>query len=137
MFHLVRFALSDQLTLGRLDCDGKLFWTVEKPWKNNEPFVSCIPAGDYEMVRRDSPKFGPNTWEVANVPGRSHILLHVGNYARDVVGCIAVGQTLRQDWQGVGSSRLAMQELQEITQGVEASKIRIEETALRDIFALH
>ena len=29
-----------------------------------------------------------------NVPDRSYILIHVGNWAKDVQGCIAVGKSL-------------------------------------------
>ena len=51
--------------------------TLEEAWVRNTPNISCIPPGMYTCRRVDSPKFG-DTFEVADVPGRSHILFHKG-----------------------------------------------------------
>ena len=72
------------------DRDMPLCLTIERPWLNNEPFVSCIPAGKYQFKAYNSPKF-PHVWEILNVEGRDKILIHAGNSKEDVVGCIAVG----------------------------------------------
>lgn len=64
--------------------------TCERPWLNNKPRESCIPAGTYQCKRVDSQKLG-NTFEVLNVPNRSAILFHGGNVAADSLGCILVG----------------------------------------------
>lgn len=83
-----------QLTAGVFVCK-----TLELPDKNNQQRISCIPAGDYEWV-----KVGPSMnipydhiW-IKDVPGRSGICIHYGNYAgskkSDVLGCILVGRTL-------------------------------------------
>jgi hypothetical protein len=40
----------------------------------------------------NSPKFG-DTFEVTDVPGRSHILFHKGNLEDDSHGCILVGES--------------------------------------------
>lgn len=64
-------------------------YTIELPWRNNEPNRSCIPEGTYVLKRRYSPKF---RWhlEVKEVPGRSYILIHPANHAaRELKGCIA------------------------------------------------
>jgi len=129
---LIRFAFFDDRTIGRLEHDGQFFWTVEKPWKNNEPFVSCIPAGTYSMGLRDSPKFGPNTWEVLDVPNRSHILFHVGNHSSDVVGCIALGDSLFSNLEGVGNSRKAVDRFKELLAGQESQQLIIEEHCIRE-----
>lgn len=65
-------------------------FTVELPWMNNAPRKSCIPKGSYTCEMRTSPKFGlvPH---VLNVPGRTAILIHPANYARQLLGCIALG----------------------------------------------
>jgi hypothetical protein len=47
--------------------------TVEPPWRDNRPFLSCIPSGSYLCSKVDSPRFG-NTWEVAGVDDRLTIL---------------------------------------------------------------
>jgi len=65
--------------------------TLEKSWKDNEPLVSCIPAGTYMCRRIISPKFG-ETFMVKDVPGRSFILFHKGNIEDDTSGCILVAE---------------------------------------------
>lgn len=98
MITLERFAYGPDATLGRLVLDGALFYTVERPWVGNEPFVSCIPEGIYQVEPYSSPKY-PDVWEITDVPERTHILIHVANYSRDVQGCIGVGMGLNtSDW---------------------------------------
>ena len=65
--------------------------SLELPWLDNQPRVSCIPAGEYICKRVNSPKFG-NTFEVTNVSGRTHILLHKANKLSDLLGCIGVAE---------------------------------------------
>lgn len=65
--------------------------TLERPWKNNQRNISCIPVGGYICKRIQSPKFG-DTFEVQKVPGRSEILFHKGNIDDDTHGCILVGE---------------------------------------------
>ena len=65
--------------------------TLEKPWSDNQQNISCIPMGVYRCVRVQSPRFG-KTFEVTQVPGRTHILFHRGNYLEDTEGCILVAE---------------------------------------------
>lgn len=65
--------------------------SLERPWRNNERNVSCIPPGTYECRRVKSPRFG-ETFQVMDVPGRSQILFHKGNIDADTHGCICVGE---------------------------------------------
>lgn len=65
--------------------------TIELPWRCNRRRVSCIPAGEYPTFLHHSPKFGHSLW-VKNVPDRSEILIHKGNYHRDTLGCILPGK---------------------------------------------
>lgn len=67
--------------------------TLELPWRDNERRVSCIPAGTYPVKKHNSPKFGASMW-VQNVPGRSEILIHKGNFFKDTLGCILPGMGL-------------------------------------------
>lgn len=96
---LNRIESGDQGTFGVLKLDsGLMLFTVELPWRNNLPEKSCIPEGEYECRWRASPKFG-NCYHVLNVPDRSNILFHAGNFGGDVdlgfksdlLGCIAPG----------------------------------------------
>ena len=66
--------------------------TCEDAWLNNQAWVSCIPEGDYICRRVDSPKFG-DTFQVMDVPGRTHILFHKGNTHHNTNGCILVGES--------------------------------------------
>lgn len=89
---LRRIAMTHAATLGVLIApDGvPLALTIERPWRNNEHSVSCIPSGSYTCRRVISPRFG-ETFEVTSVPDRTHILFHKGNTIRDTQGCIIVG----------------------------------------------
>ncbi len=64
--------------------------SVEDPWRDNEKFVSCIPAGRYKCQRVESPKFG-DTFEICDVPGRDKVLFHWGNTHVNTQGCVLVG----------------------------------------------
>ena len=75
-----------------LDGGRPLALSLENPWKNNHPYISCINRGIYICKRVNSPKFG-NTFEVTRVNGRTHILFHKGNVEADTSGCILVGQS--------------------------------------------
>jgi hypothetical protein len=117
---LERFKFSNQGTLGRLlDKDGGSFSglvTLELPWKDNARSVSCIPRGSYKCSPVVSPRFG-DCYQVDEVPGRSHILFHHGNFAgdrslgmrTDSNGCILLGykHSKLQGQDAVLSSRVA------------------------------
>lgn len=128
MIEITRFALLPDRTLGKAVYGEHVFWTIEKPWKDNQPYVSCIPEGYYRLGRRNSPRFGPNVWEVLEVPNRTHILIHVANTADDVVGCIGFGSSVYPDLGGVGSSRKAMNQFELASQEYEDEELIIKQT---------
>jgi len=66
--------------------------TLELPDLHNQHQISCIPAGTYAVVKRNSPKYGTHFY-ITNVPGRDMILIHSGNYYTDILGCILVGDS--------------------------------------------
>lgn len=70
------------------------FRTLELPWRNNINKISCIPPGTYKAVPRVSEKYGKH-FHILDVPGRSFILIHYGNFVSDSTGCILVGASLR------------------------------------------
>jgi len=70
------------------------FSTLELPWKDNQRNISRIPNGIYDVVKRNSKKFGDH-FHVLNVPNRSYILLHSGNFYIDIRGCTLVGEGLK------------------------------------------
>jgi hypothetical protein len=115
---IIRFKRSDEVTLGRLLHEGLSLYTVERPWLDNKAFVSCIPDGNYRIKRVDSPRFGKNMWEVAEVPNRTHILLHTANYPHNVKGCIGLGKGVYTDMSGVTSSKKAITDFYNATEGL-------------------
>ena len=104
-------------TAGVLSFFGHRYYTCERPWLGNKPFVSCMPAGEHKVKPYHSIKF-PDVWEVVGVPGRTKILFHVGNKPVDVQGCIAVGLH-RGDQKSlwVGASKLAIDSMREVASG--------------------
>lgn len=66
--------------------------SLELPWKENTQRISCIPAGNYAVKKHNSPNFGYCFW-IQNVPGRSEILIHRGNFYTDILGCILIGDS--------------------------------------------
>lgn len=95
---LVRVLSNDLATFGVLVTQNRPFAVcLEKPWRNNQPQVSCIPPGSYLCKRVNSPKFG-NTFEITGVPGRFAILFHKGNTETDSLGCVLVAESF-EDWQ--------------------------------------
>lgn len=78
-------------TLGRLYADDLQLFTLENPWLENRPRVSCVPAGYYH-VERDTFKGRYPDLRVTNPPaGRSDIEVHAGNRVGDTLGCVLVG----------------------------------------------
>lgn len=94
MVTITRWYLPD-CTLGRLSLpNGFQCFTLELPDKNNAANISCIPAGTYKAFKRQSPKNGL-VYELRNVPGRSFIQGHAGNYTSDIEGCILHGDSIK------------------------------------------
>lgn len=93
---LRRLPSTDQGTFGMLRFGGQVVCTLELPWRDNRRQRSCIPPGSYRCGLVNSPRFG-RVFGLADVPGRSHVLIHAANLAGDVDlgwttqlhGCIA------------------------------------------------
>ena len=89
---------TDHGTFGRLVHEsGWSCVTLEPPWLDNKPFISCIPTGTYTFIRQPSTKYG-QAYTAQNVEGRWAILIHSANlagevkegYVRELDGCIAL-----------------------------------------------
>ncbi|BCS94600.1 hypothetical protein DSLASN_02320 [Desulfoluna limicola] len=102
--YLTRLRQTDQGTEGFLTVPALGFacFTLELPWRENRPCVSSIPPGTYSMAWRVTRR--RSTYHIRNVPKRSYILIHSGNYAGDihkgfkthVEGCVLLGK--RMGW---------------------------------------
>lgn len=81
-------------TLGSLyGPDGTLLAkTMELPWKENQRSISCIPEGNYDMIKQPPKEGRPYSYfRLPNVPGRTGILMHRITYVKDLKGCIGIG----------------------------------------------
>ena len=83
-------------TLGKflvMDGINELFqcYCLELPWLNNEHNVSCIPEGNYDVIKYSYANH-PNVFWVQDVPDRDGIMIHIGNFATgshiDTEGCL-------------------------------------------------
>lgn len=67
--------------------DGSEIRTLERPWKQNKAFVSCIPEGEYIVSRDHTGKH--RYYAVNDVKDRSAIEIHPANTVNQLQGCIA------------------------------------------------
>lgn len=116
---LERYEYTETGTYGQLWLpDGQVLQTLEPPWADNLPFVSCVPEGLYALLPHDTEKY-PSTWAlegetVSHWPSdkaRYSIVMHNGNYASDTSGCILVaeqrqGLAIKNTSRGKGMARL-------------------------------
>ena len=126
---LVRDYMTNEVTLGRMfnPDDNFHVHTLELPWYGNARRISCIPKGIYTCVLDFYNKGGYAAFEVVDVTDRSEIKIHIGNWAKDVLGCIAVGNK-RSTGIGpmVGNSRVAFNELMDYMKENEIKKFELE-----------
>lgn len=126
-------------------------FTIEKPWipstkggHSGEPFRSCVNVGIYDLRTFVRPN-GDKVWILSNpdldvfkldtdIPvakrgkGRFLILIHIANFAREVVGCIGPGRswrTLRDGTVMVTDSKSAMRDLRSALDGRRQMQIEI------------
>jgi len=97
---IVRGYFEDKQTLGKgfvfndnLEIEFE-FKTLELPWLDNKVRESCIPEGIYKVKKRYSKKFKQH-FHITNVPNRTYILIHAGNYHNQILGCVLCGDSFR------------------------------------------
>ena len=125
IFQLVRIADIVDGIFGVLKDDEVPFCvTVE-----NNDYV--FPDGDYLCKRVNSPKYG-NTFEITGVSGRTHILIHWGNWEDNSLGCVIVGEFYDPlntkdniTKNGIGSSKKAFNEFIDRTKDINEFVLKI------------
>lgn len=108
---LTRYEMDGDGTFGSLEavdgsCDAhaeRVWDSLERPWRADQPFKSCIRSGLYFVRLHESPKHGACLLiEGGNVFAeqqqyvghhRYAILIHPANWAIELAGCIALGKT--------------------------------------------
>lgn len=128
----------NRVTLGELtvadDPDQFKFYTLERPWLNNAKNKSCIPDGTYQCKKDiyyggDGPggkKKDYPSYLIMNVPGRTQIKIHKGNYVKDVVGCVALGSSMDIKKPAVWSSAIAYNKFMQSMTDVDVFELKIE-----------
>lgn len=121
-------------TIGRfylLRSDNSVIYTwdsLELPNKGNRRRVSRIPEGTYKALLHNSPKFGKSLW-LQDVPNRSEILVHKGNFYSDILGCILIGSNLKDinndGYMDVTSSGNSIRKLMGFIKGLKEIEIKI------------
>jgi len=99
MMKIVRTKSDKKQTLGRLriiNNSGLIFvcFSLELPDKGNRKNISRIPSGQYKVKKRWSFRHKTHL-HILDVRNRTWILIHAGNFYRDIKGCILVGDELK------------------------------------------
>ena len=85
-----------QATPGRLFINGGFYChTLELPK------FRCIPEGEYMVHMTYSPRFKRIVPQIMNVPEKSGIRIHFGNFVKDTAGCPLIGYDKGVDATGV------------------------------------
>lgn len=99
---LIRLSDDGNQTLGVLYVieDNKILFackTLELPYRDNKQKISCIPKGEYFVVKRKTKysRFKYEHLHILEVPNREYILIHAGNYNTEILGCIIVGNLFK------------------------------------------
>jgi hypothetical protein len=109
LIDISRTIATNRSTIGTLTVNYMgIGYTLEFPDRGNQRWISRIPEGTYFGELYNSPEKGL-TIRLRDVPGRSDILIHAGNYPEDTSGCILPGKTKGNDF--VGNSRKTMSEI--------------------------
>jgi hypothetical protein len=131
-FVLVRSAFASE-TVGKLMVlDGEkqvvVYNTLELPWRDNNKNISCIPDGDYNVYLAKSEKFNREVYLLANVPGRSGILIHDGANKSDTEGCILLRGVSSDEYSSneeLKSGERCSEHLVRITRNIKNIKIKV------------
>jgi hypothetical protein len=131
-FKLERQEYTNLSTIGSIYLDGDFIcYSLELPYIDNQPFISCIPPDDYDLVPHNSDRH-PNHFALIGgtvshfpEPGkeRSTILIHKGNFPHEINGCIAVGEL--KDRNQVIGSKAAFDRLMELIRQHDIKQIKI------------
>lgn len=101
LLRLIRYNHHSSATVGDLifPC-GTVLKSLELPWLDNQNYVSCIPIGIYQVKKRMSPVVKRTSkgkyeegFEICNVPNRTFVMFHIGNFPRNSDGCVLTGET--------------------------------------------
>lgn len=112
-----------KVTVGFVQYGDFMCVSLELPWLANRQDKSCIPGGmgqsviEYRCCKINSITHN-ECFEIMNVPGRTLIRGHVGNFTRDILGCVVFGDGIKDiDYDGiydVTNSRVTFRRLMDV-----------------------
>lgn len=88
---------TDLSVIGQFYVDGQPEWYELEPSRTtpvHEGHPCIAQGGPFKVIKTPSPHLGYVTPEVLNVPGRSNIRWHIGNYPKDSLGCSLVAESI-------------------------------------------
>jgi len=96
-----------------LEAGDVSLWIMEREWNGNRRNVSCVPRGEYELVRHHGTKY-PKTWALKGltvaggaVPDRSKArfacVIHSAKHPTDLEGCLAPAEAISSHGQAINS----------------------------------
>ncbi len=90
--------------------------TIERPWLENTPFVSCVPEGTYDIQLDRYHAEDYPAYELLNVVGRTEIKIHAANVSNELAGCIAPGldETFMKSRWAISSSKATLAQFMEM-----------------------
>ncbi|HFQ5008869.1 TPA: DUF5675 family protein [Vibrio vulnificus] len=131
VLNLRRIKQHGETTLGKLTIEG-----VDKSWFVLEPggpdsivegSDKRISAGTYQMKPFDGGTY-KNVYELKNVPGRTYILMHSGNYHENTEGCLMPGKSwgvMSDSHYYVNNSKVALSEIFSEIRKYKEAEIRV------------
>ena len=96
-----------------LEAGDVSLWIMEREWNGNRRNVSCVPRGEYELVRHHGTKY-PDTWALKGltvaggaVPDRTKArfacVIHSAKHPTDLEGCLAPAEAISSHGQAINS----------------------------------
>ncbi|CCN68937.1 DUF5675 family protein [Vibrio nigripulchritudo] len=133
---VVRIKQHTDTTLSRFKIEGKTsnMYFLEPGGPDSKVAGSDkrISVGRYKLKKYSSAKY-PKAYELLNVPGRTKILIHSGNYHDDTLGCLLPGKSYTKLKDGnymTTSSKSARDELFSEIEKYESTYIEISNSNL-------
>jgi len=124
---IIRWTYNEHGIFGVIRYNDRLLgYSLELPFKNNKPFISSIPLGIYpaEVV----PFRGYKAILLKDVPGRTDILIHIGNWTHEIEGCILPGSQTKVEkdkTKMVLNSRVTLEKLIRVVKDDPVLKVRV------------
>ena len=127
VLELIRHEEAVTGTLGILKIQKQIaFFTLEPPDLLNRKGFSSIPAQQYICKRHVSPSFG-ETFLITEVPDRTKVLFHWGNWRSNTEGCILLGTGIMWEKRGITNSKHAFEKFMRIMKGYNIIHLTIKE----------